>query len=58
MNKDSVSSQQHIPKFFCETTFTMLLQSSLDSIFIKRDTKILFALSTDDSIHNQIKKQL
>jgi len=54
MNHCSISSQQHIRIGTCEVTFTKLLLPSLDSIYIIYDTKNLFALSTDTSIHSQI----
>ena len=56
MNDCSISSQQHIRIWIDEVTFTKRLPCLLHCIYIKYDTKITFALSTDTSIHSQIKK--
>ena len=55
MNKRGISSEQRIPIWIGGDTFTKFLVSSQDTICIKDNTNILFALSTDSSIHSQIK---
>jgi hypothetical protein len=55
MNKRSISSEQRIPIWFGGDTFTKFLVSLQDTICIKDNTNILLALSTDSSIHSQIK---
>ena len=49
----SIRPELHIRIWIGQVTSTTLLLSILDSICIKYDTKILFALSTDTSIHIQ-----
>jgi hypothetical protein len=55
MNECSSSSQQHICMGIGDVTFNKLLLSVLYGIQIKYVTNILFALSTDTSIHSENK---
>jgi len=54
MNNCSISSQGHSRTWIGEVTFTNLLVSLPDSIFIQYNTKIILAFSTDSSIQIQI----
>ena len=54
MNNRSISSEWGIHIWIGGDTFTQLLVSFQDTICIKDNTNIFFALSTDTSIHSQI----
>jgi len=56
MNDGSISSQRHIRIRRLDVSFTQLLVSSPDSIYIEYNTKILLKVSTDSFVHIRIKE--
>jgi len=54
MNDSNIGCEQHIGIWVGGVSFTICLVSMLDSIYIKYDSKILFAWYPDTSIHIQI----
>ena len=55
MNNRSIRAERYIHIWIGGDTFTQFSVSLQDTICIKDNTNILFALSTDTSIHSQIK---